>query len=94
MLEKIEKVLDEKVRPELAAHNGNIQVVDFTDGIVRFKFLGQCANCPTAYLTTENLVKTTLVEAISEVKDAILVQAVSDDLLAQARAILNRNRHE
>ena len=29
MLRKIEKVLDEQIRPALASHGGDIQVIDF-----------------------------------------------------------------
>lgn len=95
MRDKIEKVLDEKVRPELWAHGGDIEVISFEDGVLRFKFLGACSGCPSAYLTTENLVMSAVMGEIPEVKETMLVQQVSDDLLAEARKILGkRSQHE
>ena len=91
MLEQIEQVLDERVRPELRFHGGDIKVLDFTDGVLRFQLLGQCAACPSAYLTTEQLIEAELTAALPEVRQVVLVQQVSDDLLAQAKAILNHD---
>ena len=46
MLEMIERILEEKVRPQLAAHGGGIESVGCEDGIYRFRLLGQCSGCP------------------------------------------------
>ena len=54
----------------------------------RFRLLGQCANCPSAYLTTETLIQEELLQAVPGLEQVVLVQAVSDALLDQARAIL------
>lgn len=89
MLEKIEQVLNEKVRPELALHGGDVEVLEFADGTVRVRLLGQCSACPCAYITTEQLIEAELTQALDEVKRVVLLQSVSDDLLDQARAILN-----
>lgn len=91
MLEQIEQVLDERVRPQLALHGGDIRSVSCEDGVYRFRLLGQCANCPSAYLTTENLIEEELLSAVPGLRQVVLVQAVSDALLAQALSIL---RHE
>lgn len=89
MLEEIERVLDEKVRPSLHLHGGDIEVLSFEDGVLRFRFLGQCSGCPSATLTTEQLVQEELAAALPDVKQVLLVQEVSKSLLDQARAILN-----
>lgn len=90
-LADIEKVLDEKVRPHLRDHGGEIKSLSFEEGTYRFQFLGHCSNCPSAYLTTEEVVAEELKEALPDIKDVILVQQVSEDLLAQARALMGRN---
>lgn len=89
MLEQIEQVLDERVRPQLALHGGDIRSVSCEDGVYRFRLLGQCANCPSAYLTTENLIEEELLSAVPGLRQVVLVQAVSDALLAQALSILH-----
>lgn len=90
---EIERVLDEYVRPLLHAHGGDIEVLEFTaDGLLRFRLMGQCAGCPAADLTTEELIHTELTQRLPQVKKAVLVREVSPDLLEQARNIL-RNHH-
>ena len=81
-------MLNEIIRPQLALHGGDIQSLDCEDGVYRFRLLGQCANCPSAYLTTETLIQEELLQAVPGLEQVVLVQAVSDALLDQARAIL------
>ena len=88
MLKRIEAILNEKVRPELAFHGGDVEVLDFDGGVLHVRLLGQCANCPSASLTTEQLIEAELHAALPEVEQVVLVQQVSDELLSQARAIL------
>lgn len=94
MLEAIEQVLNERVRPALRAHGGEIKTLSFEDGVFRFQLTGQCAGCPSADFTTESLVEKELIEALPEIKRVVLVQQVSDELLAQAREILRRHKPE
>ena len=54
MLELIERILEEKVRPQLADHGGDIKSISCEKGIYRFRLLGRCSGCPSAYLTTES----------------------------------------
>ena len=50
-LKRIETVLDEKVRPALRAHGGDITADRLENGVLYVKLLGQCAGCPSADLT-------------------------------------------
>lgn len=88
MLEQIEQVLDGSVRPRLALHGGDIQSLSCEDGVYRFRLLGRCAGCPAADLTTEELIREELLQAVPGLTQVVLVQQVSDSLLDQARAIL------
>ena len=92
MYQEIEAVLDEHVRPLLRTHGGDMEVVEVEDGVVHFKLKGKCAGCPAADLTTEELIQTTLTEHLPQIKQAVLVQDISEDLLDEARAIL-KMRH-
>ena len=92
MYEELEKILDTYVRPLLRTHGGDMQVVDFTDGVVKFKLHGHCAGCPAADFTTENLIQTELMEHMPEVKQAILIHEVSPSLWNEAQSIL-KQRH-
>ena len=61
---RIESVLDEKVRPSLRAHGGEIAVDHLEDGVLYVKLLGQCAGCLSADLTNETLVEAELTRAL------------------------------
>ena len=91
-ISKIEKVLDERVRPNLAQHGGDIEIEKLEDGVLHVRMHGQCSGCPSAELTLENLVNTELKEAFPELKDVVLVTGVSDDLIAQARQIMRQRK--
>ena len=92
-LEKIEAVLDEKVRPSLRAHGGELEVDHLEDGVLYVKLLGQCAGCPSADLTNETLVEAELVKALPEVvQNVAVIQTVSDELWEQAKRLL-RDHH-
>ncbi|HWS43287.1 MAG TPA: NifU family protein [Pseudoflavonifractor sp.] len=88
MYEEIEAVLDEHVRPLLYTHGGDMEIVSVEDGILRFRLKGRCSGCPAADLTTEELIQTAVMEHIPSIRRAVLVQEVSETLLAEARAIL------
>lgn len=90
---RIEEVLEEKVRPSLRAHGGEIRIDHLEDGVLYVKLLGQCAGCPSADLTNETLVEAELVQALPElVRKVVVVQTVSDELWEQAKRLL-RDHH-
>ncbi|MGI6072206.1 MAG: NifU family protein [Lachnospiraceae bacterium] len=91
-VEAIEKVLDEKVRPELALHGGNIAIDRFEAGVLYVRLLGACSGCPSADLTMENIVSDALRESFPRLKVS-LITGVSDSLIAQARQLM-RERHK
>lgn len=90
---QIEEILEKYVRPSLIAHQGNVVIVDYKDAVLRIRLTGKCSGCPSAQLTTEELISATVKEHLPEVEDVILVSGVSDDLIAQARAILQQRHH-
>ena len=92
-LTRMEAVLDEKVRPALRAHGGEIEIDHLEDGVLYVKLLGQCAGCPSADLTNETLVEAELVQTLPElVKKVSVIQTVSDELWEQAKRLL-RDHH-
>ena len=91
-LKRMEAVLDEKVRPALRAHGGEIEIDHLEDGVLYVKLLGQCAGCPSADLTNETLVEAELVQALPElVKKVSVIQTVSDVLWEQAKRLLREH---
>lgn len=89
MRDRIEKVLEERVRPALMEHEGNVQIVSLEDGILKIRLSGHCSGCPSAQITTEELIAKEVMDAVPEVRDVVLVNEVSPELLDFAKKILN-----
>lgn len=89
---KIEAVLDGKVRPYLSGHGGGVEVDSLEGGTLRVRLLGQCAGCPSAMLTNEQLIQEEVCAAVPEVRQVAILQEASQELLDQARAILRGER--
>lgn len=71
MKEKVQKALD-KIRPNLQADGGDVQLIDVTDdGIVKVKLLGACHGCPMAQMTLKNGIERFLKKEIPEVREVI-----------------------
>ncbi len=68
--DKIKLVIDEKIRPKLALHGGDIHVVDFDRAKMELllNFSGQCKNCPAADCTFTDLVAVEIKKIIPEIK--------------------------
>jgi Fe-S cluster biogenesis protein NfuA len=75
MRERIEKVLDEEVRPMLAMHGGSVELVDVTEeGVVKVRLTGGCAGCPGAQMTLTGVIEQSIKMKVPEIKR---VEAVS-----------------
>jgi len=69
MQEEIKKVLDEEVRPMLAMHGGDVELVEVTDdGIVKVRLTGGCAGCPAAQITLISVVEKAIKSKVPGVK--------------------------
>lgn len=89
MKEQVAQIIEEKVKPVLAHHNGAIELVGVKDNMVEVKLLGACSGCPSAKATLEEVVLATIQEEIPEIQEVALVTEISDDLISMARSILN-----
>lgn len=75
MKEKIENVLS-RLRPYLLNDGGDIEYVDYKDGICYLKFLGHCATCSLMNVTLNEGIKEALINEIPEIID---VELINDD---------------
>lgn len=64
--EKIKEAL-EKVRPSLQADGGDVEFVNFDDGVVNVRLQGACAGCPMSQMTLKMGIEKFLKEEIPEV---------------------------
>ncbi len=94
LLSKINNVIAEDIKPLLKEHDGDIALLSFESGIAKVKFLGACRGCPGAQMTITDLVEAKLQAKVPEVKQVILVDEISPDMIALAKEILgSSNKH-
>jgi NifU-like protein len=66
LAKKIEKMLDDYIRPMIARDGGNIEIIDMKDWLVYVELSGNCAGCVGAGQTIKWLVEKTLKDQIDE----------------------------
>jgi len=68
IINKINEVLDSKVRPAVARDGGDITFKTFEDGVVTVELKGSCSGCPSSVMTLKQGVQNLLCHYIPEVK--------------------------
>jgi Fe-S cluster biogenesis protein NfuA len=73
MKEKVQEAIN-RIRPNLQADGGDVELVDVTeDGVVKVKLLGACHGCPMAQMTLKQGIQKFLQKEVPEVKEVISV---------------------
>ena len=67
MEEKIKQIL-ETIRPALQADGGDVEYIDFNDGIVTVRLKGACGTCPMSIMTLKQGIEARIKAQIPEVK--------------------------
>jgi Fe-S cluster biogenesis protein NfuA len=73
VLQKINQVLDDNVRPALAGDGGGLEVIDYTDKVLTVHYQGACGSCPSSTTGTlfaiQNLLQRMIDPEIQVVSD-------------------------
>ena len=67
MREKVEQVLN-KIKPNLQADGGDVELVDIEGDVVKVRLKGACAGCPMSQMTLKNGIERMIVSEIPEIK--------------------------
>lgn len=69
ILDRIEQTLD-TLRPYIASHRGNVEVVDFDegDGILLLRMGGTCHGCSASTITLKQGIEARMRQAVPEVR--------------------------
>ena len=62
------KIELEKIRPKLIMDGGDIEFVNFKDGILKLRFKGECEHCELSHITMKFAIEKNILEKIPEVK--------------------------
>ena len=68
IIDKINEVLDSKIRPAVARDGGDITFKSFADGVVTVELKGSCSGCPSSIMTLKQGVQNLMCRYIPEVK--------------------------
>ena len=62
------KIELERIRPKLIMDGGDIEFVNFKDGILKLRCKGECAHCELSHITMKFAIEKNILEKIPEVK--------------------------
>ena len=63
---KVERIIDEYVRPMLKGDGGDLELVDIKENLVYVRLAGACANCAGATMTLKSLVERALQDKVDK----------------------------
>jgi|TARA_B000000565_G_scaffold253493_1_gene230194 Fe-S cluster biogenesis protein NfuA len=73
IIENIKHILEDKIAPSVAAHNGKINFISFDEesGLLKLQMAGSCAGCAMSKLTLQQGVESMMKHYCPEVKQII-----------------------
>lgn len=74
MRERVQKAIDDIIKPNLRDNGGDVELVDITDdGVVSVRMLGACSGCPMRQTTLKMGIEKHLKSVVPEVKEVVEV---------------------
>jgi len=71
MIRKIEKLMDEQIRPALASHGGNVEIIDIDNGKLFLRLEGGCQGCSSSSATLRDGIARLVQETYPEINEVI-----------------------
>lgn len=71
MLRQLETLFDEQVRPALAAHGGNVEIVDVDNDILYLRLQGGCQGCSSSSATLKDGIARLVKQNFPDIQDVI-----------------------
>ena len=67
IIENIKHILDDKVAPSVAAHNGKINFISYDSGVLKLEMAGSCSGCAMSKQTLVQGVESMMRHYVPEV---------------------------
>ena len=74
MFNQVKEILERDIRPLLAMHAGDAELVGVEDGIVKLRLKGTCHGCILSEITLKNGVEEMLKSKVAGVKSVVAVE--------------------
>jgi Fe-S cluster biogenesis protein NfuA len=75
IITEIKELIQERVKPAVAGHGGNIEFLEFNDGRLLLELGGACSGCAGSTMTLKMGIENMLMHYVPEIKE---VDAVDD----------------
>lgn len=59
---KITAIIDADIRPALRMHGGDLELIEYSDNVLKISYQGACGGCPSAMYGTLQMIEATLKE--------------------------------
>ncbi len=69
IIDQIQELLDERIRPAVAMDGGDIEFDDFSNGVLYLRMRGACAGCPSSSMTLKSGIENMMKHYIPEVQE-------------------------
>jgi Fe-S cluster biogenesis protein NfuA len=67
IVKNIKFILEDKVAPSVAAHNGKIEYISYDNGVLKLLMAGSCSGCAMSQLTLKQGVESMMKHYVPEV---------------------------
>jgi len=71
MMQKIEILFDEQVRPALKSHGGDVEIVDLDNGKLFVRLMGGCQGCSSSKMTLKDGIQTLVLKTFPEITEVV-----------------------
>lgn len=71
MIRQLETLFDEQVRPALAAHGGNVEIVDIDNDILYLRLQGGCQGCSSSAATLKDGIERLVKQNYPDIKHVV-----------------------
>lgn len=71
MITQLEKLFDQQIRPALAQHGGNVEIVDVDNDILYVKFFGGCQGCSSSKATLKGGIEQLIKQTYPDIKEVV-----------------------
>ena len=71
MIRLMERLFDDQIRPALAQHGGNVEVVDIDNDILFVRLTGGCQGCTSSKATLKDGISTVVKKKFPEIQEVV-----------------------
>ncbi|MCE3011662.1 MAG: NifU family protein [Proteobacteria bacterium] len=71
MILQVEKLFDDQIRPALAQHGGNVEIIDIDNQKLFIKFHGGCHGCSSSNATLKGGIETLIKQTFPDILEVI-----------------------